>query len=239
MKKGLTIALTAGALVLTLIALNMLTERRRLKVALDDPLYMGVMNGNTGEYIYISEKKNIAQITDELKNMTMPVFNTEGYSYYIDVFSSKSPGDTMRYTIGNTTGSIGKLLENFYTNSKSYKKDRIYEVQNISLDRRYEIKLRYTGDDSYTKSNEVITVSNLKAMEQIIETLKAIRLKYDTYSLEDGAKKCWVQLCYNNKQILHEEFSGNKVIRNDEEYVVANPNSVNDLYSYIKQLQGN
>lgn len=239
MKKGLTIALTTGALVLTLIALNMLTERRRLKVALDDPLYMGVMNGDTGEYIYISEKKNIAEITDELNNMTMPVFNAKGYSYYIDVFSSKDPGDTIRYTIGNTTGSIGKLLESFYTNSKSYKKDRIYEVQNISLDRHYEIKLRYTGDGSYSKNNEVIAVSDLKAMEQIIENLKAIRLKYDTLSSEDGAMKCWVQLYYNNKQILHEEFSGNKIIRNDEEYVVINPSSVNDLYFYIKQLQGN
>lgn len=238
MKKALTVIPMIAVLVVTLVGLNAYSERKHSKDILEDPLYIGVMNGTTGEYIYISNEEDMKKVVEGAQKTSTQVFNmSTGYTYYVDIFSGKMPGDSMRYTIDGTCKDLASRLKGYYDNSSSYKKDRIYIVQNMSAGHNYQIKLRYTDTDGYDSNNKVITVSNEKAVEKILSYLKDIRFKYDKNKLSEGSKRCWIQMYYDNKQIMHEEFTGSKVIKNDGEYVVANPDIVNSLYSYIHMLE--
>ncbi|MDP4090888.1 MAG: hypothetical protein Q8930_16690 [Bacillota bacterium] len=238
MKKVLAAAAMTVVFVAAIAALQLYTEKSRAGEMLDNPLYIGVRNGYTGEYLYISDKEDMHRIIQGIKqSSTGASGSSEGNMYYIDIFSEDTLGASTRYTVDERDSSLTSLLQSFYISSANYRKDRIYLVQNMSAGHNCEIKIRYTSTDGYDSDNAVIAVSSTQDVEEILGNLKDIRFKYDTIRLTEGSNKCWIQVYYNNKQILNEEFSGNKVIRSDEEYIVSNPEVVNNLYSYIRKLE--
>lgn len=218
-------------------AIKVYVNKMHINEVLSNVLYIGVMNRNTGEYIYISEKSDIDKVVKVI-NSNYKEENTKeiGNSYSINIFSTTKPGDNISYNIQGNYADMVILLGDFYKDSSRYKKDRIYLANSDESNQGYSIKFRYSANGEFPSSNPIIDIKDFDTVEKMLNSLKEVKYIYNKSKQPEGMQKGWVQLYYKNKQVECIEFDGSKVVRSDWEYVVENVDVVSKIYSLMEKL---